>query len=401
MKPSNSMRYQICTRCVMDTSDPLIEFDSAGVCNHCRTVDAIKSDGRWMPDARGARHLEAWVQRIKRMQASAEYDCIIGMSGGVDSSYLAVVAHRLGLRCLAVHVDAGWNSEIAVGNIERILRALNMDLVTHIVDWEEMQDLQVAFLRSGVPNQDIPQDHIFFSFLYTEARKRKINFQLQGRNYASESVLPRSWGYSAMDGIHLKRVHRLFGSRPLKRYKVMSVLDYVDYFAGLPWRSQLEIVDPLNFIPYDPASARVELQRDFGWRDYGEKHWESHWTRFFQSYLLPVKFGCDKRRAHMSSLILSGALTRANALRHLQKPSYDPDTVWQDQEFVRRKLGIDAAEWKSLMEMPPKAHIDYDTGEKQLQAAMRAALMIKEFNPNLLARVAKKAWTKAIATPAR
>lgn len=378
----------------MDTSDPDIVFDAAGVCNHCHNLDAVVRSGLWLNGEQGRQHITNWVERIKRVQKDAEYDCIIGLSGGVDSSYLAVIAHRLGLRCLAVHVDAGWNSEIAVGNIEQLLRRLNMDLVTKVVDWDEIRELQVAFLKSRVPNQDIPQDHSFFAFLYSEARKRRINFQLQGRNYASESVLPKAWGYSAMDGIHLRAVNAMFGRRQLRKYRVLSTTEYVDYFAGLPGRPVLEIVDFLNFLDYDPTTARIELERNYGWRDYGQKHWESHWTKFFQGYYLPQRFGYDKRRAHLSSLILAGKLSRQEALGELQKPSYDIGTIDREMEFIRRKLRLSPLEWHDILEGPTAAHSDYPTGQKKLHRAMQGAMLARELSPRLIATIARKAVAK-------
>lgn len=362
----------------MDTSDPLIDFDDHGVCNHCRQLARTKQTGQWQPNESGAAHVADWVKRVQSAQCQERYDCIIGLSGGADSSYLAVVARRLGLRCLAVHVDGGWNSEVAVRNIELLVKALNMDLVTHIVDWEEMRDLQVAFLKAGVPNQDIPQDHIFFSILYQTARKYRIPFQLQGRNYSSESVLPKAWGAGAMDGTHLRAIHSRFGKRKLKKYRVMSTLEYVDYFVGLPGRKQLEIFDPLNFMPYDPRVARSELAKDFGWTDYGQKHWESHWTKFFQSYYLPKKFGYDKRRAHLSSLILAGTLDRPSALKELEQPSFDESDIQRDSDFVRRKLELSEDEWKLVLMDLPHSHAEYPDGAKPIHRAMTAALLVRE-----------------------
>jgi N-acetyl sugar amidotransferase len=389
--------YQVCRRCVMDTSDPLITFDDVGVCNHCKAHDDLVRHRQWMPGETGQVHLEAWIARIKHDQAHRRYDCIIGLSGGVDSSFLAVVAKRLGLRCLAVHVDAGWNSEIAVSNIEQLLRRLDMDLVTKVVDWEEMRDLQVAFLKARVPNQDIPQDHCFFSFLYQESRKWGIRYQLQGRNYASESVLPSAWGYSAMDGIHLKAIHARFGRRRLRQYRVMSTLQYVDYFAGLPWRTKLEIVDPLNFMDYDPKAARIELMRGFGWRDYGEKHWESHWTKFFQTYYLPKRFGFDKRRAHLASLVLTGTLKREAALRELQRPPYDEDTIDRDIAFVCRKLGLGADEWEEIMAAPIQQHSAYPSGARTIDRGMQVAALARrvvQLTPSEAAGIARRRFDR-------
>jgi N-acetyl sugar amidotransferase len=361
----------------MDTTDPAIAFDAAGVCNHCRRVEALKASAHWMPDERGAEHIRHWVARIKREQRRARYDCIIGLSGGCDSSYLALVAHRLGLRCLALHVDGGWNSELAVKNIERIVKRLGLDLVTHVVRWDEMRDLQVAFLRSGVPNQDIPQDHVFFSVLYAEAKRHRIRFSLQGRNYASESVLPTGWGYGAMDGHHLRAIHRRFGSGRLRRFRVLSLLEHVDLFVGLPWSRSIEVVDFLNFMPYDPRVARRELAAALGWEDYGDKHCESRWTKFFQQYYLPKRFDFDKRKAHLSSLILSGQLARQQALNELQRPPYDEDSIADDANFIRKKLRLGEPEWRAILDLPPRRHFDYPNRAKAIARATQAALVLR------------------------
>lgn len=375
----------------MDTSDPGIVFHD-GICNHCKSFDHVIESGLWQPNELGSARLASWVDKVKKAQRKERYDCIIGLSGGVDSSYLAVVAHKLGLRCLAVHVDAGWNSEIAVRNIEVLVKGLKMDLVTHVVDWEEMRNLQVAFLKSGVPNQDIPQDHAFFSALYQTARKWGIRFQLQGRNFVSESVLPKSWGYNAMDGIHLRAINDAFGKQPLRRYHVMSVLEYADYFVGLPWRSEFEVFDPLNWMPYDPRKARVELHKDYGWTDYGQKHWESHWTKFFQSYYLPTRFGFDKRRAHLASLVLSGSIERNEALAELQQPAFDERRIVRDLEFVRRKLELDVGEWSRILTSPVHLHEEYKTGASRIDKAMRAAFFAR---PASWRKIARSAMRKA------
>lgn len=362
----------------MDTSDPEIMFDASGVCNHCRGVEALAHSEHWQPDERGAEKIRHWIERIKREQRHAHYDCIIGLSGGCDSSYLAVMAHRLGLRCLAMHVDAGWNSERAVRNIERIVKGLNMDLVTHVVDWDEMRDLQVAFLKSAVPNQDIPQDHIFFSVLYQQARKHRIRFSLQGRNYASESILPRAWGYGAMDGYHLRAIHRRFGARSLRRFRVMSMLEYLDYVVGLPGSHAIEVVDLLNFMPYDARAARAFLKAEIGWDDYGDKHCESRWTKFFQQYYLPTKFGYDKRKAHLSSLILASQLTRDEALRELQRLPYDEEAIAEDAAFIRRKLRLSDAEWATTMALLPRSHFDYPNHALRIERITRAARNLRK-----------------------
>lgn len=348
--------YQICTRCVMDTSDPLIEFDEAGVCNHCRTFDAETSK-LWIQGEEGRRRLEEIAVTIREEGKGKEYDCIIGLSGGVDSSYLAWVAVRqMGLRPLAVHVDAGWNSDQAVRNIESIVEKLGLDLFTNVIDWEEMQDLQVAYLKSGVENQDTPQDHAFFASLYNFAVKNGIRWVLSGYNVASESVLPRAWGYNPRDSRQLKAIHRLFGKRKLRTYPIASLFDHYVYWPRI---RKMRLVYPLNYLPYDKEKTKEVLRTELGWRDYGGKHHESRFTKFFQAHWLPHKFGYDKRRAHLASLILAGQASRDDALRELEQPPYPPGELAEDMDFIRKKLGLSEQDFAAIMDAPPRTYRDY------------------------------------------
>ena len=219
------MKYQCCTRCVMDTTDPKITFDAQGVCNHCHQFEEVTSK-RWYPNAEGARLWAAHLDEIKAAGKGQEYDCIIGLSGGVDSSYLAIKAHEWGLRPLVMHVDAGWNSELAVANIEAIVKHCGYDLHTHVVDWEDMRDLHLAYLRAGVSNQDVAQDHAFFAGLYHFATRNKIRYVLSGGNLATESIFPTSWHGSAMDAINLRAIHKKYGERKFKNYQTISFFEY-------------------------------------------------------------------------------------------------------------------------------------------------------------------------------
>ncbi|HUR58639.1 MAG TPA: N-acetyl sugar amidotransferase [Opitutaceae bacterium] len=349
-----------CARCVMDTTDPEITFDAQGVCSHCRRFDA-ELRPKWRPTAEGARQLEARVAGIKAEGRGRDYDCIIGLSGGVDSSFLAMKVKDLGLRPLVVHVDGGWNSELAVGNIENLVKALGFDLFTLVIDWEEMRDLQVAFLRAGVPNQDVPQDHAIFAGLYRFATKEKIRWVLSGGNLATEGILPTAWGYDAMDVRQLRAIHRRFGRRPLATFPTVS---FFNLHFGYPLIRRMKVLRPLDLMPYSKAAAMAELSARYGWRYYGAKHHESVWTKFFQSYYLPARFGYDKRLAHLSSLIVTGQLTRDAALHELAEPAYPPDELRRDREFVLKKLGITEAEFELLMRQPPRTHRDYPSNEK-------------------------------------
>lgn len=355
--------YQLCSRCIMDTSDPEIYFDDNGVCNHCRRAEQLLAKS-WFPNKDGERKLQEISSKIKTYGMDKEYDCIIGVSGGVDSSYLLHVAKKImELRPLVVHVDAGWNSEIAVRNIESLVKALNLDLFTYVIDWEEIKDLQMSFLKASVANQDIPQDHAFFARLYKYAVSNKIKYVLTGSNMTSESILPGSWGYDATDKKHLVSIHKLFGSRPLNSYPSMSLFEYKIYW---PYIRKMTKISPLNYLDYDKNKAIKFLEDTYGWKYYGGKHHESKWTKFFQAYYLPEKFGYDKRRAHLSSLIIAGQMTREAALAEMNKPLYDPEELAHDKNYVAKKLGITVAELDCLIELPNKTYRDYPNSENML-----------------------------------
>lgn len=361
--PSEDRAYQICTRCVMDTSDPEISFDAAGVCNHCRKFDWIAAN-MWFPNDVGARKLDEIVATIKATGRGKPYDCIMGLSGGVDSSYLLVKAVELGLRPLVVHVDGGWNSELATNNIEALVRKLGLDLHTYVVDWDEMRDLQIAYLRSGVANQDVPQDHAFFAQLLKVAAEHKIRHVLSGSNYATESILPSAWGYSAMDLRNLRAIHRRFGNAKLKTFPQVSFFEWYVYYPRI---ARIQYVRPLNYMPYDKEAAKRYLQEQYGWRDYGGKHYESRFTKFFQGYYLIKRFGYDKRRAHLASMIVSGQMTRASALEELKRPAYPAGELEEDALFLRKKLGLSAADFESLLSAPRRSATEFPSAQSLLK----------------------------------
>jgi len=364
-----SQDHQICSFCVMDSSNPAIEFDAEGQCNCCR--DALqRRPYEWWPDAHGAERMERLVQTLKDHGRGRSYDVMVGLSGGIDSAYLAHVASRkLGLRLLAVHVDGGWNSDPAVRNIESLVRGLDVDLHTYVVEWSEMRDLQMAFLKASVLNQDVPQDHAFFATLYRTAARFGMRHFLSGVNFASECVVPPKWGFPSMDGVHLRAVHRRFGREALRTFPVMS---FTEYLWMTRVRGQLTIHRPLNYIAYDKELARAELQRDYGWRDYGGKHSESRFTKFYQEIYLPRKFGFDKRRLHLSSLIVSGQVSREQALAELATPIIDETQARRDIKFVAKKLGLSREELDALIESPPVSHYAYPNQMKLLSALGRA-----------------------------
>jgi len=343
----------------MDTSDPLITFDEYGVCNHCNEFDAVTSKN-WFPNEEGKKGWATIVEQIKATGKGQEYDCILGLSGGVDSSYLAIKVHEWGLRPLVVHVDAGWNSELAVANIEAIVKYCNYDLHTHVVDWEDMRDLHLAYLRAGISNQDVPQDHIFFASLYHFATKNNIRYILSGGNLATEGIFPHAWHGIAMDAINLKAIHRKYGEHKLRNYKTIS---FFDCYIWYPLVKKMRTVRPLNYMPYDKAEALKELEQTVGYKPYARKHGESQFTKLFQNYYLPKKFGYDKRRPHLSSLIVSGQMTREEAIVKLDESLYDPSELEIDIAYFCKKLRITRKQFDELMNVPIHQYDDFPTWE--------------------------------------
>lgn len=347
----------ICSNCVMDISDSAITFDKKGICDHC---DGFYQDiqPNWHPNDTGKLELEKVVGKIQSEGADRDFDCIVGMSGGVDSSYLVYAAKELmGLRPLVFHVDAGWNSQIAVNNIEKLVDGLGLDLYTEVIDWQEMRDLQLAFFKSGVSHIDTPQDHAFFATMYKFAEKHKIKNILTGANYSTECIRnPLEWMYYQSDSVQLKDIHKKFGAKPLKNFPVTSILKHKVY---LPYVKGIKVVRPLNYIPYIKSDAVKLLTEKFGWQPYPQKHFESRFTKFYESYWLPEKFGYDTRKVQYSSLIVTGQMTREEALEKLKKPAYDPETIDQDFEYVATKLGISVEELRGYFDAPNKTYKDY------------------------------------------
>lgn len=370
---NNKRPYQVCTNCVMDTTDSQIVFDEKGVCDHCNSY-YVHTLPNWHTGEQGQRELDTMVAQIKQAGQGKDFDCIIGMSGGIDSSYLLYIAkEKLGLRPLVFHVDAGWNSQIAVNNIEKLVDGLGLDLYTEVIDWEEMKDLQLAFFKSGVSHVDTPQDHSFFATMYKFAEKYDVKYILTGANLSTECVRnPVEWMYYQSDSIQLRDIHRKFGKRPLKRYPVTSILWHKIW---LPYVKKIKVVRPLNNVDYIKQDAVKLLSERFGWQPYPQKHFESRFTRFYESYWLPVKFGYDTRKVQFSSLILTGQMTREEALAKLQTKPYDEATIAQDFEFVATKLGISVQELQGYLEAPNKTYRDYksqrwiyDIGAKAMKA---------------------------------
>jgi N-acetyl sugar amidotransferase len=340
----------------MDTSDSRITFDAKGVCDHCRTFfDKIKPN--WHTGERGERELRAMVEKIKVAGQGRDFDCIIGMSGGIDSSYLIHIATEFGLRPLVFHVDAGWNSQEAVNNIEKMIDKLGLDLYTEVIDWEEMRDLQLAFFKSGVPHIDSPQDHAFFATMYKFAEQHNVKNILTGANLSTECIRnPLEWMYYQSDSIQLKDIHSRFGTRALVNFPTTSILRHKIW---LPYVKGIKVLRPLNYVPYDKAAAVKLLVEKYGWQPYPQKHFESRFTRFYEGYWLPRKFGFDTRKVQFASLIVTGQMSREEALERLKTPALDEATVRQEFEYVANKLGISIAELQGYFDAPNKTYRDY------------------------------------------
>jgi N-acetyl sugar amidotransferase len=349
--------YQICNSCVMDTSDSKIVFDKSGVCDHCNTFQKSTLP-KWRTDAVGRLGLEKDVEKIKKSGRGKDFDCIIGMSGGIDSSYLTYLAkEELNLRPLVFHVDAGWNSQIAVNNIEKVVDHLSLDLYTEVIDWEEMRDLQLAYFKSGVPHIDTPQDHAFFATMYKFAEQHKVKYILTGANLSTECIRnPIEWMYYQSDSIQLRDIHRQHGTRPLVNFPVTSILRHKIF---LPYVKGIRVVRPLNHLPYVKEDAVKLLSERFGWQPYPQKHFESRFTRFYEGFWLPKKFGFDTRKVQFSSLIVTGQMTREEALEKLKLPPFDEATVSQEFEYVATKLGISVVELQGYLDAPNKSYKDY------------------------------------------
>lgn len=357
----NKVSYQQCIHCVMDTSDSKISFDASGVCDHCTD---FKNNvlPNWRTDASGRAEFQRQVEKIKADNKGRSFDCIMGMSGGLDSSYLLHLAVKeFGLRPLVFHVDGGWNTDIAVNNIQVVVEKLGLDLYTEVINWNEMRDFQLAFFKSGVPHLDIPQDHAFVATLYHFANKHKIKYILNGGNISTECVRnPKDWLYYGTDMAQLNDIQRQFGTLKLETYPFSSVLFhkiYLRYIKGV------QVIKPLNYLPYTKLEAAEILIREYGWRPYPQKHFESRFTRFYEGYWLPTRFGYDTRRVQYSSLILTGQMTREDALERLKEPAYDRATIDEDFEYIATKLGISVAELRHYHEMPLKTYKDYKNRE--------------------------------------
>lgn len=353
----NSLR--ICARCVMDETVPDIVFYDDGRCSCCRVYDEQRTKEIFAGDEAAAR-LERLVADVKEHGRGKQYDCLIGLSGGVDSSYVAyLVAKRFGLRALAIHLDNGWNTELAVANVERIVKTLDIDLTTHVLNWREFRDIQISFMKAGISNIEIPTDHAIWAVLLKTASKMGIKYIFAGNNVVTESIMPESWLYGSKDSRLIRGIHRRFGTMPMKSYTYLTTFDYVRYLllGGIRW------VPVLNYVPYVKADAKRTLMEELGWRDYGGKHYESVFTRFFHADYLPTKFGYDLRKSYNSALVCSGQISREEALADLANPPSPKEQREQDREYVLKKLGLSKDEFLNIVESPNKTYRDYPNSD--------------------------------------
>ncbi len=356
MSEKGGNEYRQCTVSVMDTiADPDISFDEQGISNYYYEYKEAEKQHIFLGET-GRKKLDEIAETIKNAGKGKPYDCIMGLSGGVDSTYIAVLAKRLGLRPLAVHFDNGWNSELAVQNIENIVTRLGIDLFTYVIDWEEFRDLQVSYLKASVVDIEAITDHAIFATLYRLAGERRIKYMLSGTNVHTEQTLPKSWIHPKSDHINIQAIHKQFGTVPLKTFPFMDakVKRYYQQIIGI------QSFSLLHYTEYNKKQVKELIQKELGWRDYGGKHYESIWTRFYQGYILPKKFGIDKRKAHLSDLIFGGQISKAEALAELKSPIYDPEQFKIDYEFVLKKLRFSHEEFEALMKLPPKSHYDFD-----------------------------------------
>lgn len=363
--------YQICTKTIMDTSDPNIIFDEKGMSDYYHNFQNTILPN-WNTDEKGYTELMQVAEKIKKEGKGKDFDCIIGLSGGLDSSYVAYVAKEImGLRPLLFHVDAGWNTDKAVGNIEKLCNGLGLDLYTDVINWEEMKDLQVAFLKSQIADQDLPQDYAFFSGLYKFAKKNKIKYVLTGGNFSTECCRePEEWGgFPGIDTMLVKDIHSKFGKRPLKTFPLVDILSYKLYYRYV---LGMQVFKPLNLVSYIKADAEKLLMDKFGWEPFQHKHHESRFTRFYEDYWLPEKFGFQKRRAHFSSLILTGQMTREEALERVSKPELSEDFLQKEFEYVADKLDLTVNQLQEIFEGKNKSFHDYKNKIKLIRLGAKA-----------------------------
>lgn len=365
------MKYQVCTKCVMDTTDADISFDSDGVCNHCIEAAQRLPKYHFTPE-QGQANLEQLAKEIKS-NAKGKYDSVVGLSGGVDSSYVALLAKKMGLNPLCVHFDNGWNSETAVMNIKKIIGKCGFDLQTYVIDWPEFKDLQRSFFKAGVIDIEMLTDHAIMATMFRLRSKHKIKYVISGTNYTTEHGMPKGWSWNKLDITNIRNIQQKFGTKKIRRFPTTSTLKkiMVDRFkiGGV-------YAEPLNMISYTKDMAMEDLKREFDWQYYGGKHYESIFTKFYQAYILPTKFNVDKRKVHLSALIRNGEITRAEATEALKEALYAPEELRRDKEYVLKKLDFTEAEFDRMMQEPPHSHDEYGTENDRIDRLFKIARFV-------------------------
>jgi len=349
---------KICVRCIMDSSDVNISYDEEGLCDYCKNYDLFIRPS-WQNSINNPKQFNEEMDSIRQAGKNNKFDCIIGLSGGLDSSYVTyIIKEKMGLRPLLVHVDAGWNTDQAVSNIEKLVNGLGLDLYTEVADWDSVKRMQVAFLRSGIPDQDLVQDAIFFSKIYHFARKNKIKYVITGSNFSTECCRePEEWGgYLGIDKLLFHNIWKLYGDAKFIDFPLIDITIYKLWYKIV---YGMKVIHPLNFISYEKKKAEKELYNRFGWQPFKHKHHESRFTRFYEDYWLPRRFGFDKRRAHFSSLIMTGQITRDEALNRISKPEMSEHFLKQEFEYVAHKLDLSKDELQKLFESPKKYYYHY------------------------------------------
>ncbi len=368
MKPN----VYLCKRCVLDSRTPEITFDSEGICSYCRLFESrLKSPE--FSEAERHKHFDRIVAEIRKNGRGKKYDCVMGLSGGADSSYAALIATRAGIRPLIVHVDNGWNSESAVKNIECVVRGLNLDLITHVIDWEEFRGLQKSLLRASVVDLELVSDHAIVSSMFRAAQQHGVKYIVTGDNYATESTLPRGWNHRKSDLANIRAINDSYEHVAIKTFPHMGAIEQLIHSKLL----RIEYVGLLSYVRYVKTEAVEELRQVLGWRSYGAKHFESIITRFYQGYFLPTKFGIDKRKFHFALLINSGQMSKEQALAELEKSPYDPALIAQDREYVCKKFGITDAEFEAILHDPPRSHYAFKSDQWQLDTVLAVNRMVR------------------------
>ena len=352
---------KICSNCVMDSTDSQIIFDENGVCDHCNDFKENIAPN-WQPNEIGARLLHKTVEDIRKAGRRKDFDCILGLSGGLDSSYmLHILVKEFGLRPLVFHVDGGWNSELAVSNVQRLVDKLGLELFTEVIDWEDMRDFQLAWFKSGTPILDVPQDHAFVATLYKFAAKHNIKYIINGGNISTECVRnPLEWFYYGTDMFLINDKRKRYCSRPLNNYPFSSIFYHKMY---LPYIRNIKVVKPLNLLPYNKKIAIDTLVKEYSWNSYPQKHFESRFTKFYEGFWLPTRFGYDTRKVQFSSLILTGQMDRKDALALLDKPSFDEEKIGDEFAYVAKKLNISVDELWEYHSMPKKTYKNFRNQE--------------------------------------